>query len=83
MTIPFILLPLAAFGFWLWMLIDCLLRSNERFPSRGRNDKLIYTLVIVLTNIIGAFIYLFMVKLRAPKQLPASTEDSSEENKLG
>jgi hypothetical protein len=83
MTIPFILLALAAFGFWLWMLIDCFLRSDERFPSQGRNDKLIYILVIILTNIIGAFIYLFLVKLKAPKQLPPSTEDKSEENKLG
>jgi hypothetical protein len=76
---PFILLALAAFGFWLWMLIDCLLRSDERFPNQGRNDKLIYTLVVVLTNIIGAFIYLFMVKLKAPKQPPASTEARSEQ----
>lgn len=39
--------------------------------------------VCPLTNTIGAFIYLFMVKLKAPKQPPASTKDKSEENKLG
>jgi hypothetical protein len=81
--VVFTLLTLAAFGFWLWMLIDCLLRSDEHFPSRGRNDKLIYTLVVALTNIIGAFIYLFMVKLKAPNHLPATTENRSQENKPG
>jgi hypothetical protein len=61
-----ILCVIAAFGFWLWMLIDCLLRSDEAF--RGKNDRLIWTLVIILTNFVGAFIYLFVVKLRAQGQ---------------
>lgn len=72
---------MAAFGFWIWMLIDCLLRSDERFPGQGKNSKLIYALVIILTNIIGAFIYLFMVKLKEPKPLPESNKDRPEENK--
>jgi len=38
---------------WIWMLIDC--ATNE--PSEG-NEKIIWILVIVLTHLIGALIYL-------------------------
>jgi len=39
---------------WVWMLVDCVTKE----PSEG-NDKLIWLLVIVLTHLIGALIYLF------------------------
>jgi len=50
--IPF-LLGLAGFVIWIWTLIDCI--SNE--PGEG-NDKIIWVLVIVLTHLLGAIIYL-------------------------
>lgn len=40
---------------WVWALVDCL--TNE--SSEG-NDKLVWALVIVLTNWIGALIYFFV-----------------------
>ena len=46
----------ATFGFWIWMLVDCATKE----PSEG-NDKLIWILVIVFTNLIGALIY-FLVR---------------------
>ena len=49
------LLSLASFGFWLWMLIDCLTKMN----SEG-NDKLIWALVIIFGNFIGAVVYFFV-----------------------
>ena len=55
------LFTLAAFGFWIWMLIDCV--TNE--PSEG-NDKLIWILIIVLTNGLGALIYFFV---RRPQRI--------------
>lgn len=39
-------------GFWIWMIVDC--ATNE--PADG-NDKLIWILIIVFTNWIGALIY--------------------------
>jgi hypothetical protein len=51
----------AAFGFWVWMMIDCPL--NE--PSEG-NDKLVWMLVILVTNWIGALIYYFV---RRPERI--------------
>tara|TARA_R110002095_G_scaffold28595_6_gene28500 strand:+ start:2021 stop:2245 length:225 start_codon:yes stop_codon:yes gene_type:complete len=52
-----------AFVFWVWMLIDCL--KNE--PSIG-NDKIIWALVIVLLNGIGALLYYFIRRPERMKQ---------------
>ncbi len=62
--IEFILPILIGMGssiFWVWMLIDCL--ENESFEG---NDKLIWTLVIILTSFLGAVGYFFV---RRPKRL--------------
>jgi membrane-bound ClpP family serine protease len=48
-------LGVAAFGFWIWMLIDCITKES----SEG-NDKLIWTLVILFTHFIGAAVYYFV-----------------------
>jgi hypothetical protein len=48
--------------FWLWMLIDCLKRSDEKFAIGGNNAKLIWILVIIFTGLIGAVIYYFLIK---------------------
>ena len=42
--------------FWVWMIIDC----TNKEPSNG-NDKIVWTIVIVFTHFIGAFIY-FLVR---------------------
>ena len=47
--------------FWIWMIIDCVTKE----PSEG-NDKLIWILIIVLTNWIGALIYLLV---RRPQRI--------------
>ena len=53
--IPFVLLALALMAFWIWMIVDCATKE----PSEG-NDKMVWILVIVLTNWIGALIYFFV-----------------------
>jgi Na+-driven multidrug efflux pump len=49
-----LIIPVAigCFGFWLWMLIDC--ATNE--PETG-NNKVIWIIIIVFANLIGAVIY--------------------------
>lgn len=42
------------FAFWVWMLVDCL--NNKTFVG---NEKTVWVIVIVLTNGVGALIYLF------------------------
>ena len=42
------------FAFWVWMIIECATKE----PSEG-NDKLIWILVILLLNWLGALVYFF------------------------
>jgi uncharacterized membrane-anchored protein len=44
----------AFFLFWIWMVIDCATKE----PSEG-NDKIIWILVIIFLNWLGALIYFF------------------------
>jgi hypothetical protein len=39
-------------AFWIWMLVDCLNKSSK--------DKLIWVLVIIFLNILGAVLYFFI-----------------------
>jgi uncharacterized membrane-anchored protein len=60
-TALFAVLALAAFAFWIWMLIDAI----TRIPSEG-NTKLIWILVIIFTGVIGALIYYFVQRPKNP-----------------
>jgi hypothetical protein len=51
----FMLGAVAAFAFWIWMLVECV--SKE--PDTG-NTKLIWILVILFAHVIGAMIYFFV-----------------------
>lgn len=42
------------FVFWIWMLIDALMRKKFE-------DKLIWILVIIFLHVIGALLYYFLV----------------------
>ncbi len=46
---------------WIWALVDCVM--NE--PSEG-NDKIVWVVIIVLTNWIGALLYF---AVRRPKRI--------------
>jgi hypothetical protein len=48
---------IASFVFWIMMLIDVVQR---KFPEE--NDKIIWVLVVIFAQIIGALIYYFVVK---------------------
>lgn len=48
--------------FWLWMLIDCLKRPDDKFAIGGKDAKLIWILVIIFTGLIGALLYYFLIK---------------------
>ncbi len=47
---------------WLWMLIDCLKRPDDKFAIGGNYAKLIWVLVIIFTGLIGALLYYFLIK---------------------
>lgn len=44
-------------AFWFWMLIDCVTRKFKK-----NTTKVIWVLVIVFGNIVGALVYFFFVK---------------------
>ena len=50
----FLVIGVLAFVFWIWMLIDAI--KNPRLDS---NQRIIWVLVIVFLNWIGALIYYF------------------------
>jgi hypothetical protein len=47
-----------AMAFWIWMLIDCATKETT-----DGNEKIVWILIIILTNILGALIYFFARKL--------------------
>lgn len=51
----------AVFIFWLWMLIDLLQRKKM-------DDKLIWALILIFLNILGAILYYFLVKVKDKKK---------------
>lgn len=46
-------------AFWVWMLVDC--ATNE--PDEG-NNKIVWTIIIVFTHLIGAALYFFVRRPR-------------------
>ncbi len=78
-TIVSLLFPL----FWVWMLIDAVLRDEREYPGATSNEKLVWVLILVFVQF-SAIFYWFMVhaKIRrgsivdlqqpAPSQPPVS-----------
>ena len=46
------LLSILAFGFWIWMLVDCL--QNNKLQG---NNKLVWVVVVVFLHFLGALLY--------------------------
>ena len=57
----FLVACIGGFILWIWMLIDCATKE----PSEG-NDKLVWILIIALTGLIGALLYLIV---RRPQRI--------------
>ena len=50
-------------GVWIWMLVDCAVKEKEGA------DKIVWMLVILFANFIGALIYLFAKKLPRDREV--------------
>lgn len=59
LVIAIVVLGLA---FWIWMIVDC-----ARRDFKNENDKIVWILVIVLLQLLGAIIYYFAVKISKKK----------------
>ena len=53
------LINVVGFAFWIWALVDCCTRDFKD------NDKIIWILVLVFTNWIGAIIYFLVGRPQA------------------
>ena len=71
MLLPLFMLGFMIFGmfFWVWMIIDC--ATNQELEG---NDKIVWVLVVVLTNWIGALIYFFAGR---PKKSTITTSENT------
>ena len=58
----FFLLIIGSFAFWIWMLVDCIKRKFKK-----DDEKIIWLLVIILVQAIGAIIYYFVIKRKDKK----------------
>ncbi len=62
LVVPLIFSPFWVMGaFWVWPLVDCI--KNE--PSTG-NEKIVWTVVILLANFLGGLLYLI---IRRPERI--------------
>lgn len=75
-TIALILLLLAGFVLWVFMLIDCINREEDDFPPMFDNPKNTWILILAISFAVGfywlaAIIYYVMVKQK-DKQIGSS-----------
>ncbi len=57
LVVLMIAVPIMAVIVWIVMLVDCLQRK-----FRDKDDKIIWVVVLVFLNIVGAVIYYFLIK---------------------
>lgn len=60
MFIVILLISIAFLAFWVWALVDAI-----KNPALSSNERLIWILVIVFTNWVGALIYLLAGRKKA------------------
>jgi len=51
-------------GFWIWMLVECATKEADT-----GNTKVVWAIIIVFTNMIGATIYYFVRRPQRWKEL--------------
>ena len=78
--LAFVVLPV----FWLWMLVDAIVRPAEDYPSKSANEKILWIVLMIVLQI-SAAVYWFMVwrpgRTRAAvpaTEAPASTAPASQ-----
>jgi len=67
-----ILVALAGFVFWVWMLIDALSRKNYDHE----NDRLLWCLVVFLGSWLGALLYFFLIRQKKGSGMASSPPDT-------
>jgi hypothetical protein len=69
------LLTIAGLVLWIWALVDCVQVPDDSMYQSG--NKLIWVLIIVFTNWIGAILYLLIGRPKRVEGDPAGSPTSS------
>ncbi|MDZ4180029.1 MAG: hypothetical protein U1E29_12485 [Coriobacteriia bacterium] len=48
--------------FWLWMLVDSILRESWEYPSAGNNEKIVWVLLTALVQPVAVLYYLLVYR---------------------
>lgn len=62
----YFIVVLAGLVFWIMMIVDVAKREESQFPNSTGNSKTIWLIVVILLGVIGAIVYYFAVKRKAP-----------------
>ncbi|MFW6230926.1 MAG: PspC domain-containing protein, partial [Nanoarchaeota archaeon] len=71
-----VVFSLFLFGFWVWALVDCL-KSN-----RESGEKLVWALVIIFLNVLGALIYTIVGRTPKTNRTTHRSKKTSTDSKL-
>jgi hypothetical protein len=61
-VLVWIVLALASLIFWVWALVDAI-----QNPGLSSNERLLWVLVIILTQVLGAILYLLIGRKRGAR----------------
>jgi Phospholipase_D-nuclease N-terminal len=59
-------------AFWIWMIVDAILRDTTAFTSRSTNEKLIWILAIAFLHV-ASIVYFFVIWLPARNRAAAAS----------
>lgn len=59
---------IASFVIWVWAIVDIATRPDDKFPKTMENAKIVWLLIVLFTQLIGAILYYFLVYRVAPKR---------------
>lgn len=69
------IVTIAAIVLWIWALVDCVQVPDDSMYQSG--NKLVWVLIIVLTNWIGAIVYLAIGRPRGGTKAPEGPSDGA------
>lgn len=57
--------------FWVWMLVDAVVRETWEYPGGGANDKIVWALLIALVQPVSVLYYFLVYRKVARGSVPA------------
>jgi len=82
MSLVIVPIGIATVVFWIWALVDCLLRPEESYEKMFGtiNPKLVWALIIFFGQLIGVIVYLFVAGTRKnPKRASLKVDSAGTE----